>query len=201
MKKLLILALLFMGCATSNIKDYRGSENRYIIKTETLYDNAIIVESREYYINGNLKEEAIFKNGKIFSVKEYYKNGNLENQLNVIDSTYIEYNKNGTKEEEGKIDNITFAFLSLSALGNLGALTALVEMPEGNGVNKEYYENGTLKEEVSYNNGKLNGIFKEYYEDGSLKSEGNYNNGVLDGIVKEYYPTSKSDKWNSYIHS
>ena len=187
MKKLLILALLFIGCAALNIKDSRGGEKRYIIKAETLYDNAIIVESREYYINGNLKEEAIFKNGQIFSVKEYYKNGNLENQLNVIDSTYIEYNKNGTKEEEGKIDNVTFAFLNLSALSNLGILTTLVEMPEGNGVNKEYYENGTLKEYVSYSNGKLNGSFKEYYEAGSLKSEGNYNNGVLDGIVKEYY--------------
>jgi len=186
MKKLLILiSLLFIGCATLtikeygedekrhiiNIKEYGEDEKRHIIKTETLYDNAIIIESREYYINGNLKEEAIFKKGQIFSVKEYYKNGNLENQLNVIDSTYIEYNKNGTKEEEGKIDNVTFAFLSLSALGNLGILTSFVEMPEGNGVNKEYYENGTLKEDVSYSNGKLNGIFKEYYKDGSLKSE------------------------------
>jgi len=200
MKKLLILALLFIGCAALNIKDSRGGEKRYIIKAETLYDNAIIVESREYYINGNLKEEAIFKNGQIFSVKEYYKNGILENQLNVIDRTYIEYNKNGTKEEEGEIDNVTLAFLSLYGLSNLGVLAALVEIPEGNGlpeengVNKEYYENGTLKEEVSYSNGKLNGIFKEYYEDGSLKSEGNYNNGVLDGIIKEYYSISKTDK-------
>ena len=193
MQKLLILALLFIGCAALNVKDYRAGEKRHLIKTETLYDNAIILESREYYINGNIKEEAVFKNGKIISVKEYYKNGNLENQLNVIDSTYIEYNKNGTKEEEGKIDNVTFAFLSLSALGNLGALTALVEMPEGNGVDKEYYENGMLKEEVSYSNGKLNGFFKEYYENGSLKSEGNYKNGVLDGLIKEYYSNSKTD--------
>ena len=84
MKEFLIIVLLFMGCATLNIKDYRGSEKPYIIKAETLYDNGIIVESREYYINGNLKEEAIFKNGQIFLVKEYYKNGILENQLNVL---------------------------------------------------------------------------------------------------------------------
>ena len=92
------------------------------------------------------------------------------------------------KKEEGKIDNITLGFLSMAAFANLGALTVLIEMPEGNGINKEYYKNGTIKEEVSYGNGKLHGIFKEYYEDGSLKSEGNYNNGVMDGIVKEYYP-------------
>ena len=77
----------------------------------------------------------------------------------------------------------------MSALANLGSLTVLVAMPEGNCINKEYYENGIIKEEVSYSKGKLNGIFKEYYEDGSLKSEGNYNNGVMDGIVKEYYPS------------
>ena len=71
-----------------------------------------------------------------------------------------------------------------------GTATAAHQV-EGNCINKEYYENGIIKEEVSYSKGKLNGIFKDYFGDGSLKSEGNYNNGAIDGIVKEYFPTSK----------
>ena len=188
MKKLIIILLSIYGCVAMNIKDYRQGDKNLILKTETLFNNAIIVESREYYMNGNVKEESIFRNGQISFMKEYYKDGKLKNQLNIKDSTYIEYNENGSKKEEGTLDNVTLGFLSMSALANLGALTVLIEMPEGNGINKEYYENGTIKEEVSYGNGKLHGIFKEYYEDGSLKSEGNYNNGVMDGIVKEYYP-------------
>ena len=188
MKKLILILLSIYGCVAMNIKDYRQGDKNLILKTETLFNNAIIVESREYYMNGNVKEESIFRNGQISLAKEYYEDGKLKNQSNIKDRTYIVYNENGTKKEEGILDNVTLGFLSMSALANLGALTVLVEMPEGNGINKEYYENGTIKEEVSYSNGKLNGIFKEYYEDGSLKSEGNYNNGVMDGIVKEYYP-------------
>jgi len=189
MKKLILLSImLFVGCVVINIKDNGNDDKNLIIKTETLFNNAIIVENREYYTNGNMKEESIFRDGQISFVKEYYNDGKLKNQLNINDSTYIEYDENGTKKEEGKIDNITLGFLSMSALANLGALTVLIEMPEGNGINKEYYKNGTIKEEVSYGNGKLHGIFKEYYEDGSLKSEGNYNNDVMDGIVREYYP-------------
>ena len=194
----LTILLLIVGCVTINIKDNGNDDKNLIIKTETLFNNAIIVENREYYTNGNMKEESIFRDGQISFVKEYYKDGKLKNQFNISDSTYIEYDENCKKKEEGKIDNITLGFLSMSSLANLRAFTVFslqvhplfIEMPEGNGINKEYFENGTIKEEVSYSNGKLNGIFKEYYEDGSLKSEGNYNNGVMDGIVKEYYPSS-----------
>ncbi|MDP7028224.1 MAG: hypothetical protein QF380_07445 [Candidatus Marinimicrobia bacterium] len=195
MKKLIfIIVFLLFGCAAINIKGNRNDDKNIIIKTETLFNNGIIVESREYYMNGNEKEESTFRNGQISLVKEYYEDGKLKNKINVKDRTYIEYNENGSKKEEGTLDNVTLGFLSMSSLANLGALTVLVEMPEGNGINKEYYEDGTIKEEVSYSNGKLNGIFKEYYEDGSLKSEGNYHNGVMDGIIKEYYPSSNNYK-------
>ena len=194
MKKLIFILFSLYGCIAMNIKDIRQEDKNLILKTETLFNNAIIVESREYYMNGNVKEESMFIDGQIFFAKEYYKDGKLKNQLNIKDSTYIEYNENGTKKEEGKIDNVTLSFLSMSSLANLGAFTAFIEMPEGDGINKEYYENGTIKEEVSYSNGKLNGTFKEYYEDGALKSEGNYNNGLMDGIVKEYYPSSNTHR-------
>jgi len=36
------------------------------------------------------------------------------------------------------------------------------------------YENGSLKEEATYINGKINGIHKLYYENGRLWEEINY---------------------------
>ena len=63
MKKIFILiSLLFIGCAALNIKDYREDEKRHIIKTETLYDDAIIIESREYYIKNRERCQAYGRN-------------------------------------------------------------------------------------------------------------------------------------------
>ena len=149
----------------------------------------MIIESREYYENGNIEEEMFFTNGVLTMMKEYYENGKLEEQFNLKNRTYIEYSEEGTIDEEGEIDKFTLGILiGVSALTNLVDLTELVEMPKGSGINKEYYENGIIKEEMSYKDGKLNGIFKEYYENGSLKSKGTFKDGALDGEVKEYYP-------------
>ena len=88
----LTILLLIVGCVTINIKDNGNDDKNLIIKTETLFNNAIIVESREYYMNGNVKEESTFRNGQISLVKEYYEDGKLKNKINVKYITYIEYN-------------------------------------------------------------------------------------------------------------
>ena len=142
-----------------------------------------------YHSRENIEEEIFFTDGTITMMKEYYENGKLEEQYNLKNRTYVEYNEDGTIDEEGEIDDITFGVLvGVSALTSLVDFTELVEMPEGSGINKEYYENGIIKEEISYKDGKLNGVSKEYYENGSLKSESTFKDGVLDGKVIEYYP-------------
>ena len=176
MKYLLsILCLFVLSCST------------LVLKTESVFTEGKLVQSQEYYVTGNIKEEVIFVAGKIFLLKEFYKDGQLKNLFNVNEKTFIEYNKGGTIKEEGEIDNTTLSFLTLAGLSNLSSLTSLAILPKGSGIIKEYYDNGEIKEEVSYKDGKLNGIFKEYYENGSLKSEGRFKNGFLDGKVKEYY--------------
>ncbi len=44
---------------------------------------------------------------------------------------------------------------------------------------KEYYEDGTLKAEWSYRNGKPEGTARTYYKGGALKGEGNFEGGKL----------------------
>ena len=192
MKKILLIALLILfnyGCAPISIIDLGQNKKNLKIETEALFQNGIIIESREYYENGNIEEEIFFTDGTITMMKEYYENGKLEEQYNLKNRTYVEYNEDGTIDEEGEIDDLSFGLLvGFSSLINLVALTELVEMPEGSGINKEYYENGIIKEEISYKDGKLNGVSKEYYENGSLKSESTFKDGVLDGKVIEYYP-------------
>jgi len=50
-----------------------------------------------------------------------------------------------------------------------------------------YYENGNLKEEKNYSNGKLDGVWRTFYKSGLLESEIHYTDGVLDGVSKFYY--------------
>ena len=47
-----------------------------------------------------------------------------------------------------------------------------------NGKVKEYFENGKIKFEGEYLNGKRSGKAKEYNEQSSLISEGEYLNGI-----------------------
>lgn len=57
-----------------------------------------------------------------------------------------------------------------------------------NKTKKEYYANGKIKTEATYNKeGKKEGLCIEYYEDGVKKAEIPYNNGMREGELKVYY--------------
>ena len=55
------------------------------------------------------------------------------------------------------------------------------------GIIKLYYDNGALKKDIPYKDGKENGIGKGYYPNGNLESEGNFKDGKLEGLFKGYY--------------
>lgn len=52
---------------------------------------------------------------------------------------------------------------------------------------KSYYENGNLKEEGNFKDGKAEGLVKGFYENGNLEREENYKDGKLEGLTKIYY--------------
>ena len=58
--------------------------------------------------------------------------------------------------------------------------------PPKTGLFKEYYENGKLKSETNYADGKKDGPYKEFHENGQLKLEANFKAGEIDGVVKAY---------------
>ena len=66
-------------------------------------------------------------------------------------------------------------------LENQGNKKALYVNDKKNGVEKGYYEDGSIRWETHYKNDKKNGVEKWYHEDGSLVSTTKYKNDVLDG--------------------
>jgi antitoxin component YwqK of YwqJK toxin-antitoxin module len=54
------------------------------------------------------------------------------------------------------------------------------------GIYKQYWKNGNLKEICNYINGEMNGIYKLYYETGPLFRICNYINYKKNGIYKTY---------------
>jgi len=64
------------------------------------------------------------------------------------------------------------------------------------GIRKYYFDNGALKSEVPYKDGKRNGICKNYYESGKVNLQVDYKDGVKDGISIWYY-----ENGNKYMES
>ena len=100
---------------------------------------------------------------------------------------------------------------SLIAFGALLALVLAIAIPYGvytstvkeasvsRGPVKEYYENGVLKGEWLYKDGKLDGLSKEYYESGKLRLEISYSNDMKNGYAKGYFENGNIDGEWFYI--
>ena len=69
-------------------------------------------------------------------------------------------------------------------------LYAVVSFAQNDPV-KTYYSNGKVESEISYKDTIREGEAKFYYEDGTLKEERLYVNGRVAGLVKIYYPNGK----------
>jgi len=53
-------------------------------------------------------------------------------------------------------------------------------------VKKEYWDNGKVKSETHYKDGKKDGLQTEWYENGQKSYEANYKKGKEDGIVTSW---------------
>ena len=169
---------------------------------------------KEYSSDGNListtkyvddiKQEEVAELVKLNIRKNYYKNGKVK-----VIASYKKGIPEGIRREyspEGKIER-SYIFKNGKIIGE-GIIT---EKGEKDGQWKEYYEDGNLKAEGSYNKdiktgnwnfyhknrtleqegsytdkGKKEGIWKWYYDTGRLLREENFYNGLADGLMTEY---------------
>lgn len=78
----------------------------------------------------------------------------------------------------------------MKLINNLLYLEALLLIVSCNQqVKKDFYQNGNLKSESSFINGKVEGVVKNYFVDGSLKSVGEWSDGEIHGKLTNYYPS------------
>ena len=55
------------------------------------------------------------------------------------------------------------------------------------GIGYDVYQNGQLKSEISYKDGKYDGLSKIWYENGQLEIESNWTNHKKNGLSKTWY--------------
>lgn len=66
------------------------------------------------------------------------------------------------------------------------------------GIRKAYHDNGKLKSEVTYVNGKKNGLARDFYNTGQVRVEISYKDGIKDGDSKMYYENGKLFRLTPY---
>lgn len=153
-------------CVDENGNEYQAN---FSGECQTFYPNGQVKHSfavvkgviegrfQAYYDTGILQEEAIYKNGaKTLDQAEYYENGNLKIRFVMEGKTYQEelYYENG----------------QISELNNKSITPQPGSIINNYGISKKWYENGQLKEEITYNEShKPIDFSKKYYANGHPK--------------------------------
>jgi antitoxin component YwqK of YwqJK toxin-antitoxin module len=120
--------------------------------------------------------ELIRKNGKFYFDEKLfngvafdtYSSGTLHNEFFYTDGKFTLHKQYNEK-------------------GQLNVYISYNKSEQQHGVMKIFYDNGKLKYEGNFNNGKEHGTIKFYRDSGKLVTEENYKNGVLHGYCKSYY--------------
>ena len=181
-------------------KEYNGLTDDLIFEGEYLKGERN-GKGKEYDENGNLIFEGEYLNGKRNgNGKEYNKEGKIkfegeyynglrngtgkeyndEDEL-IFEGTFLNGKRNG-KGKEYESDQMEFEVEYLNGKKWSGKKydsdeNIIYDLNNGKGYLKEYFNDGQLKYEGNYLNGKRNGLGKEYYYDGNIKFEGQYKNG------------------------
>jgi antitoxin component YwqK of YwqJK toxin-antitoxin module len=68
-------------------------------------------------------------------------------------------------------------------------------------VETSYWENGNIKSELPYKNGKLNGVARWYYEDGTLQQEVPYVDDMIDGTLRRYHDNGRRETEETWLNN
>ena len=70
---------------------------------------------------------------------------------------------------------------------------------DNDNIKKDYWENGNLKSEQRYEDGKLDGLSRHWYENGNLMEESWYKAGVMDGEFTRWYDNGQVFQEGQYV--
>lgn len=123
----------------------------------------------------------------------YYDNGNKQVQSFIdgndkLNGDTIYYFENGNIQGKGRMVNNEMVGDWEAYDEQSGKLSHVLSFENDEIVSKKlFYENGTLKSNTPYVDGKIEGVYKEYYEDGTLAGIENYKNDLFQGESKSYH--------------
>ena len=165
-----------------NIDDYKNLSSKYII-----WDLEIRKKGKEYNKDKVLIYEGEFKNGERNGQgKEFFLNGNL-----LFNGNYLNGKRNGQGKEFYPNGNLLYEGDYMSGKRNNGNIYLTEgktdKIIKGDGINKEFSENGDLLE-GEYKDGKKQGKWVKYDINGEILIEGNYKNSKKNGIWIEFLP-------------
>jgi len=161
----------------------------------------------KYYANGQIKEEPSFVNRKAEGIwLRYSEGGNTIMQLEYLKGrkhgTWIKWWENGEKKEEGlylgnkKEEQWTYYDSGRRSRYNFFRSDELLASYDF-----EYYANGQLKEEPSFNiDGVREGKWIQYFEGGEKKSQELYTNATPNGLwITWHESTSEKASERTYV--
>jgi len=185
-----------LGDTTEKISYVLGKKNgysmRYGYRRERIGKDKMILLSKELYVNDNKEGWSYYYNDK---------SGKLEEMI---------------KYKNGKRDGISFFFSPDSTIREVRDYKNdfIIQIDRLNrrdtvnlkqGLWRDYYPDGKIKNESIYKNGKLDGIYKEFNDKGSLTLSLLYRDGkIIDdklGLNKQAEVHNKYDENNNLIFS
>ena len=179
----------------------------------------------EYYDNGQLESEIGYsENKKHGRYSMWYENGQIKakgtNSYDAPYGYYVEWLEDGKMREEGTwtedgenlIQNrwnkngnqiITDGQGSIVGKNKEGLVVwqkeyigGRLEFDQKN--EHEYYDNGQVKYETGYYEGKKHGLYKNWFENGQLKKQGKYQNDNSFGRFAEWFENGQLKEQGEY---
>lgn len=183
------------GKITSDSKYINGKQTGKSVQqiTSNIGDYELVSNYKDGLLDGDYAE--IFTDG-VVKAKGKYTGGKKTGQW--------EYNKaNGNKQPTEVYDN-TGDLIKKTTYYTNGKVEIEREMKDGkdNGVTRKYDNEGKLKSEINYKNGKEDGKYMMLYTStmGNYKAIGNYTNGKLNGDYAEEYENGKPKAKGKYAN-
>jgi len=148
-----------------------------------------LAAGKGFYPDGKLQWEYLFQEGQISEAKWFNEDGKLQSREIYVDGkpeTTEGYREDGTLEWQVK--NLETGRQDVTRYDPSGQVTAryqvLNDKPDGE--YSIYYEDGKIKQTVTYKDGILNGPARTFFPSGQVEHEFSYLNGEVDGTYKTY---------------
>ena len=157
------------------------------------YDEAGKLIATSKWVDGE-KQEDVVELVRLKVEKEYYQDGSVK-----IVQSYRNGVPQGIRREYAEDGTITAGYIF--DIGKIVGQGIVKEDGLKDGAWKEFYRNGTLKAEGSYNNGVKAGRWKYYHKNGNIEQTGVYGkDGKLKGDWVWYYPSGNILREEEYLN-